>query len=315
MTLAMLRVERYEPRWAPEWDRFVGRSKNGLFLFYRSYMDYHADRFADHSLLFFDGDKLLSVFPANRREDVLVSHAGLTFGGFVTDERMKAPTMLRLFDALHDHCRGAGISRVVYKPVPHIYHRHPAEEDLYALFVRGGMLVRRDVSAAIDQRDRVGPNELRRRGTRRAKANGLEVRRSTDFDGYMAVLAENLRTRHGASPTHTAAELRLLADRHPDHIKLFAAYRGESLLGGVVVYETRRVAHAQYIASTPEGRELAALDCVFDHLITEAYADKAYFDFGISTEDHGRHLNVGLIEYKESYGARAVAHDWYEVAA
>src|SRR5439155_11738087 len=96
-------------------------------------------------------------------------------------------------------------------------------------------------------------------------------------------------------------------------IKLFGAYRGESLLGGVVVYENRRVAHAQYIATTDAGKEFAALDCVIDRLLTEIYADKAYFDFGISTEDGGRHLNVGLIANKESYGARAVAYDWYEV--
>ena len=57
------------------------------------------------------------------------------------------------------------------------------------------------------------------------------------------------------------------------------------------------------------------MDCVFDGLLNETYAGKPYFDFGISTEDQGRHLNVGLIEYKESYGARAVAYDWYEVEA
>jgi hypothetical protein len=311
----MMRVERYEQKWQSEWDGLVARSKNGVFLFHRSYMEYHADRFTDHSLLFFDGDKLLAILPANRTGHDLISHGGLTFGGFVTDDRMKAPQMLRLFDALLDHCREAGLARVVYKVVPYIYHRHPAAEDLYALFVREGRLVRRDVSATIDQRDRIGPNELRRRGARRARANGLEVRPSDDFAGYMEIVAENLRTRHDAKPTHSGAEMRLLADRHRDHIKLYGAYRGAELMAGVVVYENPRVAHAQYIASTAAGRELAALDCVFDGLINETYAATPYFDFGISTEEGGRHLNVGLIDYKESYGARAVAYDWYEVRA
>ena len=87
------------------------------------------------------------------------------------------------------------------------------------------------------------------------------------------------------------------------------------MLGGVLVYETPCVAHAQYIATTDPGKELAAHDCVMDELLTEVYAGKAYFDFGISTEDRGRTLNVGLIENKESFGARAVAYDHYELDA
>ena len=109
--------------------------------------------------------------------------------------------------------------------------------------------------------------------------------------------------------------MRLLADRFPDNIKLFAGYRDDEMLGGVIVYETPRVAHAQYIATTDAGKELAAHDCVMDQLLNEVYTDKAYFDFGISTEDCGRLLNAGLIENKESFGARAVAYDHYELDA
>jgi|SRR5947209_3981189 len=308
----MLRVERYEPRWRDEWDRFVGRSKNGVFLFCRSYMDYHADRFADHSLLFFDDEKLLALLPANRTDTTLMTHGGLTFGGFVTDERMKTPTMLELFEVLDRHCRDCGIGAVLYKPVPHIYHRFAAEEDLYALFVRGGRLVRRDVSSTIALRDRPALTKGRKWATKRAKANSLVVRASDEFERFMAIEEENLRTKYGVTPTHSAAEIRLLAGRHPGHIKLFGAYKSDELLGGVVVYENRDVVHVQYIATTPEGRELFALDRIIDTLLNEVYADKTYFDFGISTEDGGRKLNTGLIENKESYGGRAVAYDRYE---
>jgi hypothetical protein len=309
----MLRIERYEPHRRADWDDFVGKSKNGVFLFYRSYMEYHADRFVDNSLLFFDDQKLLALLPANRRDATLVSHGGLTFGGFVTDDRMKTPVMLSLFDALHQHCRAEGMTRVIYKPVPHIYHRLTAEEDLYALFVRNGRLIRRDVSSTVVVRDRPPLTKGRKWAVKRAKSNGLEVRPTADFDGFMAIEEENLRTKYGVRPTHSAAEMRLLAERHPDNIKLYGAYKGDALLGGVVVYENRHIAHAQYIATTPEGRDLFALDCVIDGLLSEVYADKVYFDFGISTEDGGKTLNTGLIENKESYGGRAVAYDWYEM--
>ena len=80
-----------------------------------------------------------------------------------------------------------------------------------------------------------------------------------------------------------------------------------------MVYETERVAHAQYIAASAEGKALGALDCLFDWLITERYADKAYFDFGISTEQGGTWLNEGLQFQKEGFGARAVVYDAYEI--
>ena len=62
---------------------------------------------------------------------------------------------------------------------------------------------------------------------------------------FMAVEDAHLREKYGVRPTHTAAEMELLAGRFPDNIKLFAAHLGTDMVGGVVVYESRRVAHAQ----------------------------------------------------------------------
>ena len=47
----MFEVRRYTPDKASEWNRFVAQSKNGTFLFDRRFMDYHADRFEDCSLM------------------------------------------------------------------------------------------------------------------------------------------------------------------------------------------------------------------------------------------------------------------------
>jgi hypothetical protein len=89
--------------------------------------------------------------------------------------------------------------------------------------------------------------------------------------------------------------------------------KNEDILAGVVIYESKNVAHAQYIASEEKGREIGALDMIFDYLINEYYKNKKYFDFGISTEKDGLYLNEGLIFFKEGFGARGVVHDFYEV--
>lgn len=311
----MVVVQRYEQGRADEWNRFVAQAKNGVFLFDRRYMDYHADRFRDHSLLFYDGDTLVGLLPASERGDALVSHGGLTYGGVITGRRMTTPVMLAIFDGIRGHLREHGLQRLVYKALPHIYHDVPAEEDLYALFRSDARLVRRDVSSTILMADRVPVTKGRKSSVGAARKQGLVVRRSEDFHAFMAVEEEHLARRYGVKPVHTGDEMTMLAGRFPEAIKLFAAMRGDALLGGIVIYESRQVAHAQYIAATDEGKQAGALDLVMDHLLGTEYAGKRFFDFGISTEEGGRVLNTGLVSYKESYGARATVYDVYEVDA
>lgn len=295
------------------WDAFVARAKNGVFLFDRGYVEYHADRFNDHSLLCFEDDVLLGVIPASERDGVLTSHAGLTFGGFVVDERIRAAQVLSMFGALVEHLRENGLRKLVYKAAPHIYHRIPAEEDLYALAVHGARLSRRDVAATLYMADRPPYTKGRKWAVNKAKKSALQVGRSERFAEFMRIEEENLAARHGVKPVHTAEEIALLASRFPENIKLFEASADGELIAGIIIYESAQVAHAQYIASTPRGRALCALDAVIDHLLAGEYASKRFFDFGISTEDGGRYLNAGLMDNKESYGARAVVYDHYEL--
>ena len=77
------------------WNRFVEESKQGTFLLDRNFMDYHADRFFDCSLLVYNDDvietelnddSLVALFPANWAEEdrTVYSHQGLTYGGLIT---------------------------------------------------------------------------------------------------------------------------------------------------------------------------------------------------------------------------------------
>ena len=76
-------VVPYTPEHQSEWDKYVETSRNGVFLFHRNYMDYHADRFKDNSLMFYRKNQLVGLLPANLKDDALQSHGGLTFGGII----------------------------------------------------------------------------------------------------------------------------------------------------------------------------------------------------------------------------------------
>lgn len=309
-----LKVITYDSAQQRVWDDFITDSKNGVFLFYRDYIGYHADRFPDSSLMFFDGDGLLvAVLPATIKDGVLSSHAGLTFGGVVSGMSMKVAQMLCVFESMMATLREREINKIIYKAVPHIYHRVPAEEDLYALFRCGARLVRRDVSATIEMRERLSFSKDRQWRIKLGEKHGLEVRRSFDFESFMKIVEHLLGAKYGAKPVHTAAELRMLAERFPDNIKLFAAYKNSEMYAGVIIYESLQVAHTQYIGTSYERRKTGAQDLILSYLINDYYAHKKYFDFGISTEDDGRRLNAGLIENKQGFGARAVVYDSYEI--
>jgi hypothetical protein len=307
-----LDVVRYADDDAGKWDELVARSRTPHLLFCRRYMDYHRDRFPDHSLMVRDGGRLIAVLPAERRGEVVTSHGGLTFGGLVRDPALSTRRTLAAFTAILERLASDGARELVYKAVPHIYHLVPAEEDLYALFRHGAELMRRDLSATVrpDQRP---PTTKGRRAAARADRMGVTVADSDAFAEFMAIQADALRERHDTAPAHTAAELTMLAGRFPDAISLVGGFLDGRMVAGVVVYETATVAHAQYIGATEEGYAVRALDGVIEHLITVRFRDKRFFDFGISTVDAGRVLNEGLMRNKESFGGRGVAYDTYRL--
>jgi hypothetical protein len=309
----MITITEYTQERREAWNTFVNNAKNGIFLFNRDYMEYHRDRCIDCSLMCYQKGKLIAVFPAHREGDTLASHNGLTFGGFVTGTTMKAATMLDLFEAFICWAREHGFGRVLYKCIPHIYHRIPSDEDAYALFLHGAKLIKRDLSSTIDLAHRPVFQRVRRQNICRACNQGIYIREDDNYSEYWLILEENLHQRYGKQPTHSCDEIIALHQIFPSTIRLFSCYAEDRMVAGVIIYESSQVAHTQYIASSGEGRELSAVDLVLSHLIQDVFNKKLFFDFGISTEQDGRYLNRNLTFFKEGFGAGTITHDLYEV--
>lgn len=310
-----IEAEVYEGRHQCAWDDFVDGAKNAHFFFRRGYMEYHADRFADASLMFRSGSRLVAVLPANLSGDTAWSHQGLTYGGLLTNEHMSGELMLHVFDAMTEALRALGARHLVYKCVPHIYFRQPAEEDRYALFRHGARLLRRELSSVLElESGRSHYSKGKRANLAKARRAGIRVSPISDFVSVSSMIDEVLHERHGRRAAHTSAELALLAARFPAHIIAYGAYIDDQMLAAVVLFVNRYVIHTQYMANTPAGRDVGALDLLVDHVIGSRTLGARYLSFGISTENDGHDLNEGLLHSKEAFGARAVVHDTYEVA-
>lgn len=316
------------------WDAFIDMSKSGTFLLKRNFMDYHSDRFFDCSLLIYAGispdeefkekslttKDLVAVFPANwdKDEQTVYSHQGLTYGGLVVLPEVTQMEVMEMMQAIIQYYRDyLQAKKLVYKPIPYIYSSIPSGEDLYALFRAGAQLSHRLVSTCVPMRNPMKMMTLRIRQAKKAVEHGFYIDRMAEGDTktlqeYWTILEEVLKKYHDVRPTHTLQEMALLMGYFPRNIRLYIVRHEKRIVAGVVIFECRKVAHVQYIASNEEGRTFGALDLLFRHLINERYKQFDYLDLGTSNEDGGRYLNEGLIFQKEGFGGRAVCYDTYE---
>jgi hypothetical protein len=307
----MLRFTRFRPDDTNRWDSFVQTSRNGVFLFERRYMDYHAERFEDASLMVWRNDELVAVIPAHRLDGdagpLLVSHGGLTFGGLILHASLRAQDTLEIVDGLFGKLRAENWRALRVRPVPHIFHRQPSEDDMYALLRLGARVIRTDLAHTIDLTRRPPLSAGRLNALARARRAGVRVRRSNDWAAAWSIVEDVLTNRHGAVPVHALHEIVALAERF-ERIMLHAAYLGDEEdtlpLAVAVTYVYDGVLHTQYLAASVAGRKVGALDAIISALLEQPPAGMRWFSFGASTYDHGRQLNAGLAAQKEMFGAR-----------
>ena len=323
-------LRRYTSADQVVWDQFIRDSKNGTFLFERGYMDYHSDRFSDHSLLCYgDKGKLLAVLPANEvltPRPVLYSHQGLTYGGFILHRHTHTAEVMQLFDATLLYLHEQGFCEWHYKVMPTLYHRLPAEEDRYALWRNGAQVEACNISCTLDLRAdsdmMVNADASRRHRYRLAQQEGMRLLKGgRDLPAdealrrFWPIMEQNMQARYGATPVHTLDEMLLLQRRFPRQIRCYLVVTADGqTLAGEVLYVSQQVAHAQYGHCSPEGRQRGALDFLYLSLIqhfTDHEIQIRYFDFGTSNEQQGRILNESLIAQKEGFGGRGVACPTY----
>lgn len=307
------RVVRYRDEMKESWNSFVAEAKNGNFLFMRDYMDYHRDRFDDHSLVFLRDGRMIACLPAHRTDDVLSSHRGLTFGGIVMHERIRLSHVMTIFRSLLDYMKSNAFRTLYYRPMPHPYHRLPAEEDLFALSSLGARIVETKATCVVPAGRPALYSQYLRRDVMRFTRKDLAVRRSFDFARFMTLCESYLWRRRGVKPVHTGDELERLANRFPDNIALYVVEQGPEIAGGLVVYRNAACARSQYLAQSPLGQKLRVMPAIYDHVLNNVLAAGAMFDFGHSIDPATGLNDENLYTYKEKFGARTIQISTYEL--
>ncbi len=310
----MFSIKTYNDSYKVDWNNFVDISKNSTFLFKREFMDYHAEKFEDYSLLIFYNSDLIALFPCNIRDGEVYSHEGLSYGGVIVKSDLKFLKYLELFTYLLKYFNEKSIKKLYIKQIPSIYNSNFNGELDYLSFVTGAKIYRRDIISVIDMQNENKISKDRLQGYKRGKKNKLEIKETDDLDEFWnSILIPTLLNRHHVNPVHSLHDIKKLKRVFNKNIKQFNVYHEDQIVAGTTVFLTKNVAHVQYIGSNSEKNSLGSLDFLFYNLITEHLSNYKYFDFGNSHEEVGMKINKGLNYWKEGYGARSLTHDFYEI--
>ncbi|HBK83537.1 MAG TPA: GNAT family N-acetyltransferase [Flavobacterium sp.] len=309
-------IKRYESCFYEIWNEFVANAKNATFLFHRDFMEYHQDRFEDYSLLIFnEKNKLRSILPAHKSGDIIFSHQGLTYGGFVFDASIFLSECVEVVKSTLQFLNLNGLKTLNLKIIPAFYHLLPANEIDYILFVLNAKLYRRDSIALLDLEHPLPISRVRKRGVEKGVKNGLLIKETHDFKEFWdQILIPNLKQKYRVNPVHTLSEITYLKSKFPNEIRQFNVFFEDRIVAGITIFEKGRVVHPQYISGADSlNNSLGSIDFLYHYLLNEKYAHKKYFDFGISNENSGKNLNKSLHYFKESFGGRTINQDFYEV--
>lgn len=313
-----LKIEKYKDSMSEIWDKFVVQeSMNGTFLQTRKFMEYHpAGRFKDSSLIVYKGNTIVAVILAcdikEETRKTFFSHKGTTFGGIIISPQFySASNVDFLMAELEKYWSQENYDEIVLKMTAPVFCRKNVDLVDYFLYQRGYqqydelnyyMELERYRNGILDQF-----SASKRRDYRYSLKNDLFFSRldsSEAIRSFYDVLLLNLKKLNLPCVHQYEELLDLKFNRFPDNIEFYGVYKGENMIAGSMIFLfDGNVMHTQYLASDEKYLVYYPMDFLIYHLIQTAVEKQMkLFTFGICTEDHGRHLNLGLSRFKEGFG-------------
>lgn len=297
------------------WNTFVSAAKNATFLFHRDFMEYHKERFEDFSLLVFDKVKLVAVLPANRVDNKVYSHQGLTYGGLVYASKLKIEKIEVILDLLFDFFKSKRIEHFYLHPIPSFYLGQGNAAIDFFLMKRGAQLYRKEMNMVAHLHQEIPISKSKLKHFRRTEVLGLRVVEETNFQPFWEkILEPRLAEKYDTKPVHSLAEIQLLHERFPKNIKQFSAYLEDKIVAGITIFEFENGVKSQYGATSKKGEKYRALDFLFISLLDVFQKrGKHFFDMGIVNDSGEKGFHSGLLQQKEELGCTVWNQDFYKI--
>ena len=301
-----MKIIKYNKTYENIWDEFIKNSKNGNIFHTRKFLNYHKDKFTDNSLLIYNKNKLIGLFPAIEFEEKIISHRGSTYGGLIVRKNNKLNDTLIMWEEIINYYN----KTIEFRKCEYIFDKYPSSEVEFAAKHLGFVCVNEELSTCLDL------NFIKLTKGRKwavGKCKNLKiVFDDLDYEIYYKILSKNLE-KFNSSPTHTLKEMKYLKELLPKNYFLVTIYLEDIMIAGIwLVLATNKTAHTFYIAQNYQYTEYQPLSCVVNYIIKYLQNNNfKYLNFGISTENGGKYINKGLFEFKESFGGFGVSRFYY----
>lgn len=297
------------------WNDFISQATNATFLFDRNFMEYHADRFQDFSLLVFEEDILQAVVPANCKDNQIFSHQGLTYGGFVFRNEFPIGQIEKVLSEMFSFLQSQGFVKCEIKAMLPFYAPDFHAEIQQVLSDKQAKITAQKMNLAIDFRTEYSISKSKLKHYRRLQSEGLVVKKEADCTIFwQEVLEPLLLEKYQTKPLHSLAEINSLQSKFPNHIEQYNLYRDGKILAGITLFKTATVIKSQYGATTENGKKFRALDYLFLYLIDSFKADYDYFDMGTVDDNSELGYNEGLLNQKKELGCSVYSQNIFQIA-
>jgi hypothetical protein len=317
-----LRVQRYRRDLHRDlWEAFISTTANGNLFQARRFLEYHrVDRFEDHSLLFWRGEKLIAVAAGEAVGDEWSSHRFTSEAGLAALPDLSAAEALDLVHTLLSYASRRNWKKLSMRYVPDALAEASFTTLVWALSVSGFSEHSRELAwcmlprfASEDELIKAY-HESARRGIAKALSAKLRAYETNDWANFWRLLTANLKGRFNVVPTHSLVEIECLRELCRGEVRLHGVHdeRDRMIAGAVIFDVSRSASHCFYFAQDYDFQRARPMTFLMHHINTEYVVNrKRKLDYGVITAHGGEELNLGLSRFKSHFAAVPVIRRRY----
>ncbi len=279
-------------------------------------MAYHQDRFEDFSLMIYKNESLLALFPANRVNNVVYSHQGLTYGDLIYLDILDFNTRQTICKMLLDHLSRHHIKSIIIKTLPEFYHSDLFSKTSCFQSIKKVSVIKKNRVLAIDYNGNFKIHKTKVKRYKKIESSGFNIRQNeSEFEVFWnSILIPRLKEKHNSQPVHSLSEILFLHHKFENEIIQYTIYQEDELLAGITIFKKGKVVKSQYGMASVNGEKLNALDMLFVYLIYKCQDEGIeYFSMGTVNNDSKIGYSEGMLKQKQELGCSMYSQDILKV--
>lgn len=308
-----LKINKFKAEDMKVWDNFVmNNSLNGTIYHTIKFLSYHKDRFEDSSIMIYDKNKLIAVFPCCKVGQEYYSHRGSTCGGIVILEKYyELIKLTEIMDLIYNYYNG----NLHIKLSETVYFRNNIKNDLLNFVLSQKCKNYQDISLFfnINKNDNVidsfEKNDNKRLLLKYINDQDKEIyfiktNNVDDYKKYYELLNKNSYEKNDASILHTLEEFILLKELLGEKQFLFLSKdsNGDILSGALVFLINNDTYYTVYLMTNYEKKNSQVFYLLYELFQLAKRNNISIVNLGACSTEGGKDILYSKYKFKSSCG-------------